>query len=115
MQSACELLRRTARFLSLATRLKEQSRPSSRDATYSANEMAKMAYTLSELQALGEDMDLSGVDVVDAEQPRILEVSLYCIPLFSNVSCKHSHAYASRGMVFESSPPLSLVMPGLVL
>ena len=47
--------------------------------------MAKMAYTLSELQALGEDMDLAGVDVVDAEQPRILEVSLYCITPFSNV------------------------------
>ena len=50
-------------------RLKEQARGGSR-------EIAKMAYTLSELQGLENDMDLGGIDVIDTEQPKIREVRL---------------------------------------
>ena len=36
--------------------------------------MPKMAHTLSELSGLEAEVDLGGVDVVDAEQPKIREV-----------------------------------------
>eukprot|EP00040_Diaphanoeca_grandis_P029875 m.175790 g.175790 ORF g.175790 m.175790 type:complete len:775 (+) comp31830_c0_seq1:347-2671(+) len=60
LQSACELLRRTLRFMYLAKRLKGQLQGGNR-------EIAKAATTITEINALTEIVDLSGIEVVDAE------------------------------------------------
>eukprot|EP00039_Didymoeca_costata_P020153 m.340253 g.340253 ORF g.340253 m.340253 type:complete len:767 (+) comp19209_c0_seq1:136-2436(+) len=67
LQSACEILRRTLRYLYLAKRLKTQLQGGNR-------EVAKAAATLTELNDLMEYVDLSGVDVVDKERKWIEEV-----------------------------------------
>jgi hypothetical protein len=60
LQGACEILRRTLRYLYLAKRLRGQLRGG-------AQEVAKAASTLTELNELTAVVDLTGVEVVDAE------------------------------------------------
>jgi len=66
LQSACEILRRTLRYLYLAKRLNGQLRGGAR-------EISKAAATLTELNELTEVVDLRGVDAVDAEAQWISE------------------------------------------
>eukprot|EP01147_Barroeca_monosierra_P002930 gene2930-5735_t len=67
MQSACELLRRTVRFLTLTAKLREQRKGGARD-------MSRAAYTLSEIQHLVNDRDLHGIHVIERERSWIYEV-----------------------------------------
>lgn len=75
LQEACEILRRTLRFLYYARRLKEQLRGGTREipkvnrlsSEWSHKRACQAAHTLSEIHGLTEDVDLTGVDVVDAE------------------------------------------------
>jgi len=71
LQSACEILRRTLRYLYLAKRLNGQLRGGAR-------EISKAAATLTELNELTEVVDLRGVDAVDAEAQWISEVAARC-------------------------------------
>eukprot|EP00041_Stephanoeca_diplocostata_P024385 m.616873 g.616873 ORF g.616873 m.616873 type:complete len:507 (+) comp22516_c0_seq1:238-1758(+) len=61
LQSACELLRRTLRYSYLAKRLRTQLQGGNR-------EIGKAANTLMEIRSLKEVTDLSGIDMVDADE-----------------------------------------------
>lgn len=61
LQASCELLRRVIRCLMLSQRLQQQLSSEPRDIT-------KAAISLSELDHLGRDMDLTGLEVLEKEQ-----------------------------------------------
>ncbi|KAG0722980.1 Conserved oligomeric Golgi complex subunit 5 [Chionoecetes opilio] len=61
LQASCELLRRVIRCLMLCHRLQQQLSTEPRDIT-------KAAISLSELDHLGRDVDLSGLEVLEKEQ-----------------------------------------------
>eukprot|EP00038_Savillea_parva_P031824 m.90780 g.90780 ORF g.90780 m.90780 type:complete len:789 (+) comp9879_c0_seq1:321-2687(+) len=69
LQAACELLRRTLRYVHFLRRLQGQLRGGNR-------EIAKAAHTLTELDSLTEGIDLTGIDVVDAEADWIANARL---------------------------------------
>lgn len=61
LQASCELLRRVIRCLMLSHRLQQQLSTEPRDIT-------KAAISLSELDHLGRDIDLTGLEVLEKEQ-----------------------------------------------
>ncbi|XP_045618166.1 conserved oligomeric Golgi complex subunit 5 [Procambarus clarkii] len=61
LQATCELLRRVIRCLMLSQRLQQQLSSEPRDIT-------KAAISLSELDHLGRDVDLTGLDVLERDQ-----------------------------------------------
>ncbi len=64
LQTSCELLRRVIRILSLSKRLQTQLQAGSKEIT-------KTAQTLSELDHLTRDVDLSEVEIIRKDQKRI--------------------------------------------
>ncbi|XP_057373546.1 conserved oligomeric Golgi complex subunit 5-like [Daphnia carinata] len=69
LQVSCELLRRIIRILSLSKRLQAQLQAGSKEIT-------KTAQTLSELDQLNKDVDLSGVEVIEKDQKIILRARI---------------------------------------
>ncbi|XP_069937869.1 conserved oligomeric Golgi complex subunit 5-like [Cherax quadricarinatus] len=61
LQATCELLRRVIRCLMLSQRLQQQLSSEPRDIT-------KAAISLSELDHLGRDVDLTGLEVLERDQ-----------------------------------------------
>ncbi|EGD77932.1 hypothetical protein PTSG_09567 [Salpingoeca rosetta] len=66
MQAACELLRRTVRFLTLVSKLKQQRSGGDKD-------MSRAAYTLSEIQHLVADKALHGIHVIERDRAWVYE------------------------------------------
>ncbi|XP_046439744.1 conserved oligomeric Golgi complex subunit 5-like [Daphnia pulex] len=69
LQLSCELLRRIIRILSLSKRLQVQLQAGPKEIT-------KTAQTLSELDQLSKDVDLSGVEIIEKDQKLILQARI---------------------------------------
>ncbi|KAK3848763.1 hypothetical protein Pcinc_044460, partial [Petrolisthes cinctipes] len=87
LQASCELLRRVIRCLMLSQRLQQQLTTEPRDIT-------KAAMSLSELDHLGRDMDLSGLEVLEKEQRLVRQAR-------SDVE-KQAAAMLDRGMELQN-------------